>query len=133
MAKIDVERLLTTNLPAQSGQRAFQAARQSSGLGSAQGVFAAMEQPVPAQMPKAAVPAPSAPTQPSPQPAAAPQPPPQTFETMLESARPSGWPAVFNVFDQQLQGLWSQGDKDAYDATFRRFMVEEQQAAGGDQ
>ena len=126
MAKIDIEKILSSNLPNVSGQRAFQAARKSTGLGGAQGSFAAMEQPVPQNIPTTS--APQAP--PAQQP---PQAPPQapSFEDMLNQARPGGWPAVSNVFGEQMNSLWQQGDKDKYDATFRRFLAEEQKAAPG--
>jgi len=126
VAKIDIEKILSSNLPNVSGQRAFQAARKSTGLGGAQGSFAAMEQPVPQNIPTTGVP--QAP--PAQQP---PQAPPQapSFEDMLNQARPAGWAAVAGVFGSQMDNLWQQGNKDAYDATFRRFIAEEGKATPG--
>ncbi len=125
MAKIDIERILSSNLPNVSGQRAFRAAQESTGLGSTtQGYFAAMKRPVPQNIPTTSLP--QAP--PAQQP---PQAPPQalSFEDMLNQARPGGWPAVSNVFGEQMNSLWQQGNKDKYDAMFRRFIAEEQKAS----
>ena len=127
MAEFDPMAVLAANLPSKSGQAAYQKAAQSTGLGAAQNVWQPFQTQAPQQLPQASAPS-QQPAAPAPQPAVAGAV--SEFEGRLEAARPAGWPAVQNVFSDQLGSLWMEGvNKDAYDSLFRRYVAEEQTAA----
>jgi len=56
VAKIDIKRILASNMPNVAGSQAYQAAKKSTGLGGGKGSFAAMERPVPQNIPTTSVP-----------------------------------------------------------------------------
>ena len=125
----DPMKVLTSSLPSKSGQAAFGRMQDSTGLGSIQNAWQSFQQGAPQPMqPPTSIPQP--PQEPAPAPQAAAAGAVSQFEQMVEAARPQGWPAVDNVYKQQLTNLWQSGEnKAAYDVLHRRYIEEEGRAA----